>query len=58
MNQTRIIQAMNDTQRMLAKLEAQYERRPEHLRTDEDRGLICFYRQHVTKLATMMEAAA
>lgn len=50
----RTIQAMDKTQRMLAKLEAAYERRPAHLRTDDDRKLISFYRGHVAKLAAML----
>lgn len=55
---SRIIQALNETQRMLEKLETQYERRPEHLRTDDDRNLIGFYRQHVVKLAGMLTGRA
>lgn len=54
----RTVHAMTETQQMLEKLETQYERRPEHLRTDDDRDLIGFYRGHVAKLAAMLEAAA
>jgi hypothetical protein len=51
----RVIQAMGETQRMLAKFEIAYDRRPEHLRTDEDRKLINFYRNHVAKLTDILE---
>jgi hypothetical protein len=50
----RVIQAMDETQRMLAKLETAYDRRPDHLRTDEDRKLIDFHHRHVAKLAAML----
>lgn len=51
----RVNQAMTETQQMLAKLEAAYERRPAHLRTDEDRNLIAFHHRHIAKLTAMLE---
>ena len=54
--QSRILQALTETQQMLAKLEGRYDRRPAHLRTDDDRALIEFYRGHAAKLTAMLEA--
>ena len=53
----RVVAAMNETQQMLAKFETAYGRRPEHLRTNEDRKLIDFYRNHAVKLAAILTPA-
>lgn len=53
----RTVEALAETHRMLEKFEGQYARRPEHLRTDEDRRMISFYRGHTVKLTNMLGEA-
>jgi len=51
----RVNRALYETDKMREKLERAYALRPAHLRTDDDRNLIEFYRGHCARLTDMLE---